>query len=143
MVGQNGFPIIYRLLKFLSYLRLITREFIINIICWICSVPQEFIPTILMFIRPTVFSKFVHLADDEMEQINETDYARIKENEHRLTFIYSTKDGLVPNEHYVRIVRQVPNAKVHITDKIEHSFIMKSSCEMAAIVGEWIQQNAV
>lgn len=143
MFLQKGFPIIYQLLKLLSYLPLAVRETIISIFCWIRSFPQEFIPWIAMLIRPSVFSKLIYMSDDEMVKVKDADDALLKQNEHRLTFIYSTTDGWAPIQHFKRLVSLIPNAKAHITDKIEHSFVKESSCEMGAIVGKWIQQNAV
>lgn len=143
MLLQKPFNIVYQLVKFLSYLPLKLRETIISIFCWIRSFPQEFIPWILMVIRPSVLSKLVHMSDDEMERVKEPDYALMKKNEHRLTFFYSTKDGWAPITHYERLVSQMPNVKAQVTDQFEHSFVIKSSCEMGTVLGEWIQQNAV
>lgn len=78
-----------------------------------------------------------------MERIKEPDYALIKQNEHRLTFFYSTLDGWVPVTYYERLVEKFPNVKAQLTDKFTHSFVMQTSCEMGALLGEWIQQNAL
>lgn len=96
-----------------------------------------------MVLRPTVMSKLVHMSDEEMEKLKEPDYDLMKQNEKRLTFFYSTTDGWAPLTHYERLVTEMPNAKAQATDKFEHTFVKKSSCEMGFLLGEWIQQNAV
>lgn len=143
MLLQKRFNIVYTLLKFLAYLPLILRKIIISVFCWVRSFPQEFIPWILMVIRPSVMSKLVHMSDDEMEKLKEPDYATMKQNEKRLTFFYSTTDGWAPITHYERLISQMPDVKAQVTDKFDHSFVIKSSCEMGALLGEWIQQNSV
>lgn len=141
MFVQKPFSILYLIMTFLSYVPLFLREKLIRIVCWIRSFPQEFVPWISMFVRPSVFAKVVHMSDDEMEKVKEADDALIKENKHRLTFFYSKTDGWAPASHYERLISQIPNVKAQITDKISHSFVIRSACEMGSLLGEWIQQN--
>lgn len=143
MLLQKCFNFIYPLLKFLSHLPLILREIMVKIFCWIRSFPQEFVPYVLMVIRPSVMSKLVYMSDDEMEKLKEPDYALMKQNEQRLTLFYSTTDGWAPITHYERLVGQMPNIKAQVSDQFEHTFVIKKSCEMGALLGEWIQQNTV
>lgn len=99
--------------------------------------------TSLMYIRPSVLSKIVYMADDEMERIKEPDYALIEKNKNRLTFLYSTTDGWTPITYYERLISRIPEVKAQITDKFEHAFVLKSSHNMGALVSEWIHQNSV
>lgn len=110
-------------------------------ICWIRSLPQEFVPHMLMVGRPSVMSKVVQMADDEMEKVKAPDYDLMKQNEDRLTFFYSTLDEWAPPSYYEELIRNLPNVDAKSTDKFEHSFVAKSSYEMGALLGEWIQQQ--
>lgn len=94
-----------------------------------------------MYIRPSVISKIIYMADDEMEKVMEPDYSLIEKNKERLTFFYSTTDGWTPITHYERLLSRIPDAKAQITDKFDHSFVIKSSYNMSALLAEWIQQN--
>lgn len=139
---QRFFGAVYRALQLLSYLPLTIRKIIISIVCWIRSFPQEFISPILMVCRPSVMSKIVHMTDDEMEKLQAPDYDLMKQNEDRLTFLYSTLDKWAPHSHYERLVQNLPNINAKSTDKFEHTFVSKSACEMGALLGEWIQQRS-
>lgn len=140
-VFRKSFGIIYRFSKLFMYLPLFVRKFIISVICWIRSIPQELVPHILMIGRPSVLSKIVYMADDEMKKLKAPDYDLIAQNADRLTFFYSTLDGWTPQSHYERLKENLPNVNVKVTDKFEHSFVIKSSCEMGGLLGEWIQQQ--
>lgn len=95
----------------------------------------------LMYIRPSVLSKIVYLADDEMKIVTEPEYGLIEKNQHRLTFFYSITDGWTPM-NYERLISRIPNIKAQITDKYDHAFVLRSSTNMGALVAEWIQQNS-
>lgn len=108
---------------------------------WIRSIPSEFMETILMHIRPSVLSKIVYMATDEMETVKEPDYAIIEKNIKRLTFLYSTTDGWTPITYFERLTGRFPGINAQITDKHDHAFVLKSSINMGALVAEWIQKN--
>lgn len=114
----------------------------IMIFFWIRSYPQEHVRSALTYIQPKVISKIVHMADDEMDKVVEPNYKLIEDNKQRLTFFYSTTDGWTPRDHYDRLVSQISDVKAQITDKFDHSFVLKSSYNMGALLAEWIQNNA-
>lgn len=142
-VFRKLFGIIYWFSKLFMYLPLFVREFIMSIICWIRSYPQELVPHILMIGRPSVMNKIVYMADDEMKKLNAPDYDLIEQNADRLTFFYSTLDGWTPKSYYDRLMKNLPNINVKVTDKFAHSFVINSSYEMGALLGEWIQQQNI
>lgn len=135
--------IIYRFVKLFSCLPLSIRKVIISIFCWIRSLPQEFIPHFLMILRPSVLSKVVHLADDEMKKVQAPDYDIMRQNEERFTFYYSASDDWTPYTYYKRLIEKFPNIDARLTDKFQHSFVLKSSYEMGIVFGEWIQQRNI
>lgn len=95
----------------------------------------------MMVSRPSVMSKLVHMTDDEMEKLQAPDYDLIKQNQDRLSFFYSTLDKWAPHSHYERLIENVPNVDAKSTDKFEHTFVSKTSCEMGVLLGEWMQQQ--
>lgn len=138
---SKRFRFIYKLLKFINWVPEIVRKSIIHVVFLIRSMPRELAEFALMYIRPSVISKIIYMADDEMEKVHEPNYALMEKNKERLTFYYSTTDGWAPVTHYERLVSRIPGVKAQITDKFDHSFVIKSSYEMGALLGEWIQEN--
>lgn len=108
---------------------------------WINSIPRELEYAALMQIRPSVLSKIIYMADDEMEIVKEPDYSLIEKNKDRLVFLYSTTDGWTPIEYYERLISKIPDVNVQITDKYEHAFVLNSSHEVATLISKWIQSN--
>lgn len=96
----------------------------------------------LMYVRPTVLSKIIYMATDEMDKVKEPDYALIEKNKNRLTFFYSTTDGWTPITYYERLIGRVPGIDAQVTDKHDHAFVLKSSANMGALVAEWIKRDS-
>ncbi|XP_055313603.1 lipid droplet-associated hydrolase [Sitodiplosis mosellana] len=139
---QRYFKIIYYLARFLHILPTILQNLLIMIFFWVRSIPSEFLESALMYIRPSVLSKIIYMATDEMEKVKEPDYALIEKNKHRLTFFYSTTDGWTPITYYERLIGRIPEINAQLTDKYDHAFVLKSSANMGALVAEWIQQHS-
>lgn len=141
MAVHNIYKIIYYLTSFLAIMPKIVRIVLIKIFFLTRSIPQEFTPCALMYIKPSVLTKIIYLADDEMEKVVEPDYSLIEKNQKRLTFFYSTTDGWTPITYYERLKSRLPNVVAHLTSELDHSFVLKHSNEMAVKLAEWIQQN--
>ncbi|XP_031640869.1 lipid droplet-associated hydrolase [Contarinia nasturtii] len=142
---QKYFRFFYYLVVFLTFLPSFLVRFFIAIFYWTRPVycDSELITNTLTVIRPSVLSKIVHLANDEMEKVKEPDYALIKENKNRLMFYYSLTDNWTPVTYYERLIGSIEGLEAQISDKHDHAFVLKSSHDMAALVAEWIQKNTV
>lgn len=97
----------------------------------------------MIYIRPSVISKIVCMADDEMDKVNAPDYGLIEKNKHRLTFFYSTTDGWTPITYYERLIEKIPNVNAQVSDKFDHAFVLRTSYDMGALLAKWIQQNHI
>lgn len=120
-------------------LPVILQKLFISVFFWIRSIPFELKNAALMHLRPSVLSKIIYMADDEMETVKDPDYFVIEKNKDRLIFLYSTTDGWTPITYYERLISKIPDVNVQITDKYEHAFVLKSSHEIAVVVSRWIQ----
>lgn len=140
---QKYFTIVHYVVKFASFLPESVLKIAISIVCWIRSIPSEFMSSILMYIRPGVISKIICMADDEMDKVRAPDYGLIEKNKHRLTFFYSTTDEWTPITYYERLIERIPDVKAQVSSEYDHAFVLKSSHEMGALLAEWIKQNSV
>lgn len=141
-IVQRYFKIFYYLVKFLQLLPTVLLNILIMGYFWIRSISFEFLECARTFILPSVLSKIVHMASDEMEHVKQPDYTIIEKNKSRLTFFYSTTDNWTPITYYERLIQRFPDINALLTDKHDHAFVLKSSTSMGALVAEWIQQNS-
>lgn len=136
---QYFFQLLFFGAKLLDLFPRYLRAFLVRIVFWIRGIPEQFIDATLNLIRPKSLSKIVCMADTEMEDVLEPDYATIKENVDRLQFIYSKSDGWTPATYYDRLKSYIPNAKAVMTDHFEHTFTLKENYgEMAQFLVAWI-----
>lgn len=137
---QYFFTPLYFAAKLLNGLPRFFRDFCVRVVFWIRSFPLAFVDATLLLIQPKILSKIVCLADCEMDDVLEPDYAIIRENVDRLRFIYSKTDGWTPATYFDRLKSYVPNVKAHITDRFVHTFTMQENYgDMAICLATWFQ----
>lgn len=122
---------------------MVVMKLCITTFFWIRSIPSELKNAVLIFVRPSVLSKIIFLADDEMKKVLKPDYALIEQNKNRLTFLYSKSDGWTPISYYERLVNRIPDINAQLTDKYDHAFVLKSSHKVGVLISEWIQKNMI
>lgn len=88
--------------------------------------------------------KVVFLAKQEMDTVVNLDLEIVKENKNLITLYYGTTDGWVPVKYYEELKKQIPDVDAILdTHGIAHAFVLKSSEEMAQIVGDLVRKNRV
>lgn len=127
----------------MSHLPTIIPVCLVYLYFFVFSIPNQLIGTTLKYIRPTILSKIVFLADEEMERVQAPDYEHIKENVKLLKFYYGSTDGWTPVDHFRRLIENVPGVDAQVDiHEIAHAFVLRSSVEMGNIVAGWIQEQA-
>lgn len=136
---QKYWTIIYWLSVLLSYLPTVIPAFLIYLYFYFVSIPNQFIGTTMKHVCPSILSKIVYLADEEMERVQAPDYELINENKHLLKFYYGSTDGWTPVEYCNRLKANVPDIDAQIDIyNISHAFVLRSSVEMGKLVANWI-----
>lgn len=127
----------YRLPFFLKFL-------MVSIYFWCSSTPKHFIGTTLQYLRPTVLEKVVFLAKQEMDRVVDLDIDIVTENKDLLKLYYGATDGWVPVKYYEDLKKRVPGIDASLDEhQTAHAFVLKSSEQIAKIVGEMVQKNRV
>lgn len=141
-VVQRFWTLLTFIINVFAKLPTIVQIMIIYAYFFIMSIPRHFVGTALKYSRPTVLQKIVFLADEEMDQVVEPDYAVLEANVHRLKLYYGATDGWSPVNYCTRICERVPglDASVDIY-RYAHAFVLRSSVEMGKLVGGWIAAN--
>lgn len=130
------------LAKMLTYIPTVVLAAFITVFMWCRSMPLEFLDSMLMHFRPSVLSKVVFLAADEMQTVLAPDYKTIEENKQRLSFIYSANDKWAPITYYERLIARIPDIDAQLTDEFTHAFVLKSSHDMAGSLAGRILERA-
>ncbi|XP_013112718.1 lipid droplet-associated hydrolase [Stomoxys calcitrans] len=134
------FGFLFNLLNRLPKLFLVI---IIQIYFWFSSIPSQHLNTVLSYIRSTVTEKVVFLAEDEMARVRCLQKDVIQNNLPLLKLYYGTTDGWVPVKYFNQLKEQFPTIDAELdTKKIDHSFVLRSSKQMGAIIGDMITENS-
>lgn len=138
------YPILAFLTRILNLMPTFIRVLLISIYFWVFNVPRYFMGTTLKYLRPTVIESVVFLAKEEMQRVRELDAIIINDNKKLLKFFYGTTDGWVPVSYYDNLRQAVQGVDAVLDDqRIDHSFVLRQSVEVADKVGNWIQLNRV
>lgn len=138
---QSKYKFIYGFAKMLSYIPTVIVRIIISLVMWSRSIPKDFISPVLTHFRPTVLSKIVFMAEDEMKTVQAPDYKTIEKNKQRITFIYSLTDKWAPVTYYERLVARFPDIDAQVSDEFKHAFVINTSHEMAALISNRILEK--
>lgn len=116
------------------------RVFCVRIAFLIRRIPAQFVDEALLIIRPSILSKIVFMADCEMDDVLEPDYATIEKNKARLRFVYGATDGWTPVSYCERLRAHIPNVAAHLSDRFDHTFTLQTNyAEMAECLASWVQ----
>lgn len=139
---QRFWPFIHWLSILLSYMPSFVPLCLVYLYFLLFTIPKRFIGTTLKHIQPTILSKIVFLADEEMIRVQAPDYEHINENKHLLKFYYGATDGWTPIEYCERLKDNVPGVDAQIDiNNIGHAFVLRSSVEMGKLVAQWILED--
>lgn len=141
---QPTWPVLYYFALIFSYFPTIAHVLVLHAIFYFWVIPKKFTGLSLKYIRPSILTKIVFLADEEMERVIEPDYLHIEQNKKRLTFYYGASDGWTPIEFCKRLKQNIPdiNAEVDV-HHYSHAFVLRSSIEMGQLVASWMLKNRV
>lgn len=141
-VLQPYWTIIYYLVLLLSYTPMSFKAFLISIYFYLFSVPNCLIGTTLKYIRPTILSKIVFLADEEMDRVVDADYEHIEKHKKMLTFYYGATDGWTPVSYVKSLRQKIPDIDAHLcVCGYAHAFVLRSSFSVGQLVSNWIVGN--
>nr|XP_004930268.2 lipid droplet-associated hydrolase-like [Bombyx mori] len=101
------------------------------------SLPKHFSSRILKLCNPRVGEKIFHLAYNEMDKVNLLNFAMIDKIKHLTRIIYSNRDNWVPPHCMNDLMQYQPLLAMKEVD-IEHSFVLKSSEEVAEMAIDFI-----
>ena len=103
------------------------------------NVPQQAIDGTLRLASPTALGNSAHLANIELQTVNEADYDCIGSYIHKLFFYYGSRDHWCPVEFYENMKSRFPDGDIYLcTRGFEHAFVLESSLEMAELVWSWL-----
>lgn len=131
---QSNYKLVYCIAALLAYIPTKLIAIIVSLVMWCRSIPQAHLSPVLMHFRPTVLSKIIFMANDEMMRVQTPNYQIIEKNKKRLTFIYSLTDKWTPITYYERLVARFPDIDAQVTDEFRHAFVINTSYEMAAFI---------
>lgn len=143
-VLQRYWTIIYIVAVLFSYLPFSIQAFLVYIYFYLFSVKGIFHGTTLKYLRPSILSKIVFLADEEMERIRDLDYDHVEKNKKILKIYYGATDGWTPIEYVRRLKQKIPDIDAEI-DLCEyaHAFVLRSSVHVGKLTAGWILENPI
>ena len=94
--------------------------------------------------RPDVVRSVTSMAHEEMQTVAEADDKLLMRHSSKLWFYYGTQDAWCPLKYCTEMRKRLPEADITVCDnKIEHAFCLRSSREMAEIVGDKLRKSEV
>lgn len=122
----------------------ILHVLLLRLYFYIWSIPKHCIGTTLKYIRPTILTKIILMADQEMIRVREVDLDNVVRNKHRIKFYYGATDGWTPLDYQKQLKERIPDVDASVDeDQINHAFVLRSSIEMGNKVAEWISKKRV
>lgn len=139
-IVHDYFKPLYYGAVFLDQLPRAIKSVFVHIAFLVWGLPTDHVKNAMTLTQPKILSKVVFLADCEMDEVLEPDYATIEKNKDRLRFIYSTDDGWTPTTYYDRLCAGVPGVKAHLTNRFFHTFTLEPNySELAECLEPWLQ----
>lgn len=133
-------PILKVLVQCFNKLSVSKRSRLIQWYFWLKGIPYYYVDTVLKFLTPPVIEKVLFLAKNEMKIVRELNHEVIKECFPLLQLYYGANDEWVPTKYFEDLKQKYPKINaVMDTEKIDHSFVLNNSIEMADIVGQFIK----
>ncbi|XP_076257388.1 lipid droplet associated hydrolase sturkopf isoform X2 [Rhynchophorus ferrugineus] len=110
---------------------------LIYIYMFIADVPREHLNSIKELIQPGILKRVFFLSREEMDDVNQRNNKSIIANVNKLKFYYSKIDRWAPESYYNNLKQEIPNVNAELS-KINHSFVLHYSTDVATIVADWI-----
>lgn len=115
---------------------------LVSVYFWAVRIPLVYVGTTLKYLRLSVLSQILHLADDEMKRVCDPDVQTIARNCAKMKIYYGATDGWTPASYCEELKRLVPGLDAEICSRgVRHAFVLKSSAKMGRLVGEWIVER--
>lgn len=128
------------LFTFLYYMPTVIKTFLIGLYLKFHSLPSHYIDRIMKYLNPRVGEKVLFLAYDEMDRVRDLNVQALTKMKHQTYVTYGVRDGWAPVSYMDDLKQFQPEMHLHEVH-IDHSFVLRSSEQVAEIVSKFIKTS--